>query len=271
MPQDKKQKHQTRRVRVLVKAFPQPSKKHEETVCVAAVDEDTREFLRLFPIRYRRLAAEHRFERFDQVTLTATKASDPRPESHQVDEGSIQVTEKAAKLSAQSRVQLWSPFVAPSLTALQEDQKKTGRSLGIIKPDPDSVEFKYKKVEDTDAEDQELTAQLFQQTSLLEDPLKPIARPEYSFAYSFTSGGKAHSYQIHDWEVQAAFHHYKKRYGTEAKALAMLAQEYGQNIPQRNLHLIMGTMHARPWQFIIIGLLRTALDPAELAKQAEMF
>lgn len=261
-----------RRVRVLVKAFPQPSAKHEETVCVAAIAEDTREFLRLFPIRYRRLPEAHRFERFDQVTLTATKAeSDPRPESFRVDEGSIKVTENASKLSAQSRVQLWAPFVAPSLTALQEDQKKTGRSLGIVKPDPASVIFKYKKVGETDAEDQELTAQLFQQTSLLEDPLKPIARPEYSFAYSFTSGGKQHSYQIHDWEVQAAFHKYKKRYGTEAKALEMLTQEYGQNIPHRNLHLIMGTLHARPWQFIIIGLLRSGLDPAELAKQKEMF
>jgi hypothetical protein len=129
----------------------------------------------------------------------------------------------------------------------------------------------YKKVEETNVEDQELTAQLFQQTSLLEDPLKPIARPEYGFAYSFTSGGKQHSYQIHDWEVQAAFHNYKRRYGSEAEALKMLVQEYGQNIPARNLHLIMGTMQKRPWQFIIIGLLRTALDPAELAKQQEMF
>lgn len=259
-------------MRVLVKAFPQPSTKHEETVCVAAIAEDTRELLRLFPIRYRRLPAEHRFERFDQVTLTATKAeSDPRPESFRVDEGSIHVTEKAAKLSEQSRVQLWSPFVAESLTALYAENKAKGRSLGIIKPDPDSVEFKYKKVEETEAEDQELTTQLFQQTSLLEDPLKPIARPEYSFAYSFTSGGKQHSYQIHDWEVQAAFHHYKKRYGGEAEALKMLAQEYGQNIPQRNLHLIMGTMQKRPWQFIIIGLLRTGLDPAELEKQGKLF
>lgn len=133
-------------MRVLVKAFPQPSVKHEETVCVAAIAEDTRELLRLFPIRYRRLPTEHRFERFDQVTLTATKAeSDPRPESFRVDEGSIQVTEKAAKLSEESRVQLWS-FVAESLAALYAENKVKGRSLGIVKPDPGSVEFKFKKV-----------------------------------------------------------------------------------------------------------------------------
>lgn len=47
-------KHQKRRVRILVKAFPQPSNKHEETVCCAGVTEDGLELLRLYPIRYRR-------------------------------------------------------------------------------------------------------------------------------------------------------------------------------------------------------------------------
>ena len=45
-------KHQKRRIRILVKAFPQPSTKHEETVCCAGVTEGGRELLRLYPIRY---------------------------------------------------------------------------------------------------------------------------------------------------------------------------------------------------------------------------
>ena len=45
-------KHQKRRVHILVKAFPQPSTKHEETVCCAGVTEDGRKLLRLYPIRY---------------------------------------------------------------------------------------------------------------------------------------------------------------------------------------------------------------------------
>jgi len=35
-----------------------------------------------------------------------------------------------------AKVQLWKPFIAPSLKALHEENKKTGRSFGIIKPDP---------------------------------------------------------------------------------------------------------------------------------------
>jgi hypothetical protein len=43
---------------------------------------------------------------------------------------------------------------------------------------------------------------------------------------------------------------------TEEKALVMMQQEYGQNIPQRNLHFIMATTASHPRTFIVIGLLR---------------
>ncbi len=36
-------KHVKRTIRILVKAFPQPSTKHEETVCCAGINEDTGE------------------------------------------------------------------------------------------------------------------------------------------------------------------------------------------------------------------------------------
>ena len=58
-------KNRTLRVRILVKAFPQPSKAHEETVCCAGITEDGGELLRLFPIRFRRLPQEQQFDRFD--------------------------------------------------------------------------------------------------------------------------------------------------------------------------------------------------------------
>ncbi len=260
------ERNQKLRVRILVKAFPQPSTKYEETVCVAAVSEDTREFLRLFPIRYRRLPAEHRFQRFDQVTLTATKAtSDPRPESYRVDEPSIKVTGKSGDLSPTSKVALWSPFVSPSLSVLQSDQKQSGRSLGIIRPDAGSIRFKIAPLAESTPDDQEVASHVFEQASLLEDPLRPLAKPEFSFSYTFVSGGKQHTYQIHDWEVQAAFQEYQRRYGSGA--LAKMEEQYGQKIPFQNLHFIMGTMQKRPWQFIVIGLLRSSIAPEDLKRQ----
>jgi len=255
----------------LVKAFPQPSQKYEETVCCAGITEDTRELLRLYPIRYRRLDKANQFERFDLVEMVMTKDPDPRPESYHVNEDSIQLIESGKKLSEQTKVQLWKPFIAPSLKALLAENKQTQRSLGIIKPDPGSVQFKIKPAAKSDTEDQEIADLLFQQASLLEDPLKPLVRPKYSFSYHYTCDGHPHKHQIHDWEVQAAFNNYKRRYKTEDKALEMMAQEYQQNIPKRNLHFIMGTMKAHPQTFIVIGLLRSGLDPQEVDKQQELF
>lgn len=258
-------------MRILVKAFPQHSEKYEETVCCAGITEDGRQLLRLFPIRYRRLPKEHQFERFDLVQMTATKASDPRPESFRVDEASIRLVHSGKHLSDEAKVQLWQPFIAPSLQQLYADNRTTGRSLGIIKPDPGSILFTAKPAKDADAADREVAEQVrqMQQSSFLEDPLTPLEKPEFAFGYQFTSAGHPHGpMMIHDWEVQEAHRQYKRRYNAEA--LDHLTRMYGQNIPARNLHLIMGTMLAHPRTFIIIGLLRSGFDPEELAKQGKL-
>lgn len=71
-----------------------------------------------------------------------------------------------------------------------------------------------------------------------------------------------------DWEVQAAYRHYQHRYRTQA--LDQLAREYGENIPKRNLNFLMGTMASHMRTFIVIGLLRSAFDPQELARQGQL-
>jgi len=274
------EKHQKRRIRILVKAFPQPSTKHEETVCCAGVTEDGKELLRLYPIRYRRLPKSDQFDRYDLVEMTTTKStSDSRPESHRVDEGSIKLIQKS-KISEEARVNLWRPFIAPSIGILSEDNKKNGRSLGIIRPQQQSIKFIVREAKDSNAEDQEVADMVFkEQSSLLEDPLKPITKPKYSFSYQFTCTEpnrctcikNPHIHQIHDWEVQATYFNYKHKYKSEEETLKMMKMAYQENIPKRNLHFILGTMAGHPKTFIIIGLLRSGVDPDDLSKQQEMF
>jgi hypothetical protein len=178
-------KNRTLRVRILVKAFPQPSKAHEETVCCAGISEDGAELLRLFPIRFRRLPKENQFDRFDLVQMTATKASDPRPESYRVDEASIRLIERST-LTDGAKVRIWQPFIATSLKQLHEDNRTTNRSLGIIRPDPGSIKFLVKPARDANAEDRDLAEQVhqMQQSSLLEDALTPLEKPEFAFSTS---------------------------------------------------------------------------------------
>lgn len=258
-------KHHTRRVRILVKAFPQHSEKYEETVCCAGVTDD-QQLIRLYPITYRRLGKDNQFNRYDLIEALLTKASnDTRPESYRVDHDSIKVIERGSKLTDENKVRLWQPHIAPSLTALQAQHETAGRSLGLIKPDPDSLKFSWREAEPEEQEDARSI-----QASLFEAPLRPLKPAELTFYYRYTSGGKEHTQSIQDWEVQATYLSYLKTYGSRDEALKMMAQEYGENIPARNLHFIMGNMAKRPWQFIVIGLLRSGLDPAELARQGQL-
>lgn len=256
-------KQQRIRVRILVKAFPQHSQQYEETVCVAGIDVEARQMLRLYPIRFRRLPPEQQFERFDLVEMVVERPkADPRPESRHVIEDSIQVVDRS-KPSPESKIRLWQPFVVSSLNALEKEQKATHRSFGVIRPEPGSLEFYVKPVAETSDEEQELGDALFQQQALFEDPLKPLQKPTYAFGYRFQSGGRQHRMQLLDWEVQAAYLSFQRQYGPEA--LNQLKRVYAETIPKQHPHFIMGNMMKMPWRFIVIGVLRSALDPGQLS------
>lgn len=251
---------------MLVKAYPQPSQKYEETVCCAGINAQG-ELLRLYPIRYRHLPPEKQFDRWDTLEFEATRpVDDPRPESRHVNEDTIAVVHRAKRASSDRHSAHWLPHVAPSLVALREANVATGCTLGIVKPDPGSIRFRKRKLSRESVEDAEFR-RLFHQVSLIEESL-PNLVVEYEFMYRFTSGGVSHDMKIHDWEVQAAYFAYKRKYGDQA--LAMLQKEYEEMIPQRNVHFVMGTMKAHPRQFIIIGLLRSALSPEEVSRQGSL-
>jgi hypothetical protein len=250
--------YEKRRVCILVKAYPQHSQKYEETVCVAAITED-REIIRLYPIRFRHLLAAQRFTRFDWIECEITRATeDPRPESYRVKEDSIRIVKAGRSMSGEQKVALWKPAIVPSLTELESLQKATGTSLAIVCPDPGSIRFKFEKLESASADAQATAKSVYAQQSLLEDSLRPLPPPEYVFRYQFTSAGKRHVMQLHDWEVETTYHRYKTIYGPAA--LDKMVEFYQERATTMNLHLIMGNMHKRPWQFIVIGVLRTTAD-----------
>lgn len=264
--------YQKRRVCVLVKAYPQPSQKYQETVCVAAVTE-THELVRLYPIRFRHLPEDRRFDRFDWIEVEMTRErSDPRPESYRVKEDTIRIVRLGSKLSPEEKAKVWKPAVISSLEALKEEQKATQRSLGIVRPDPESIRFKHVAIGKANDEEGETSRSVYaQQASLIEQDLNALPEPEYVFRYQFTSGGKEHNMQLHDWEVEATYHAYKRRYGTPAKALEKMVEYFQVRVPKMNPHLIMGNMHKRPYQFIIIGVLRTTADLDQVDAQRGFF
>jgi hypothetical protein len=258
----------TKRVFVLVKAYPQPSNKYDETVCCAGIAE-TGEFVRLYPVRFRQLRKEARFERYDLIEVEGERPRDDhRPESFHVNEDSIKIIRRGRDMKADSKPRLWLPHVAESLDSLRASNRERNVSLGIVRPDEGSVRFSWESLAKQGDEDRAISASLAHQTSLIEEPLKPLAPADFAFKYAYTSNGHKSKGQIHDWEVQAAYIQYKRRYGDDA--LSKLKHQYQEEMPRYNLHLFLGTMKAHPAQFIIVGLLRTAADVAAIEAQPQL-
>lgn len=249
----------TKRVYVLVKAYPQPSVQYQETVCCAGITE-AGEFVRLFPIRYRRLKPEQRFERYDLIEVRGDRPrQDSRPESFHVDESSIKILRSGTGTRADTKHKIWLPYVSRSLDALHDaNERGKGVSLGIVKPDPDSIKFGWEPHAKLGAGEREISKALHLQTSLIEDPLKALPAPEFAFTYRYKSAGRKSEGKIHDWEVQAAYAAYKRQYGNQA--LEKLRDQYERVMAAQHLHLFLGTMQQHPAQFIIVGLLRTGAD-----------
>jgi hypothetical protein len=79
----------TSRAVILIKALPQPSRRHGKTVCCAGVTSD-RHWKRLFPVRFRHLSSASSFNRWDWIQYDYRRpTNDPRSESCHVFEESI--------------------------------------------------------------------------------------------------------------------------------------------------------------------------------------
>ncbi len=72
---------QLTKVLVVVKTYPNPSMKHDETVCTAVISESG-EWLRIYPVSFRYLAPDQQYKKWQWIELALAKGShqnDPRP------------------------------------------------------------------------------------------------------------------------------------------------------------------------------------------------
>jgi len=146
---------ETKRVLITVKAYPNPSKKYGETVCVAGVDINTLQWVRLYPIPYRDLENEKKFEKYSIVEVNVRKATDDtRPESYKVDVGSINIIDRLdSKNNWEKRKPFLLPTISPSFCSILEESQQNNKSLGMFKPE--RVQFSFQKAPRKDNEKRE--------------------------------------------------------------------------------------------------------------------
>lgn len=130
---------------VIIKAAPQATAKHGETVCCAGVDLQG-QWLRLYPIAFRTLEEGQKFGRWDRVRFRWRRPTDDqRLESRRVDQHSLEIV---GSLRQPEREKFLAALVVTGLDA----ERSAGRSLALLKAETLAFYVEPRSAEELGAE-----------------------------------------------------------------------------------------------------------------------
>lgn len=246
------------RVTILVKASPQPSNAHIETVCCAGIDADGT-WKRLFPIRFRQLSDDQSFKRWSIVEFEHSRPrSDNRIESCRVHEESIRVSGMVKSKSEQSSI------VENATLASEKEAILNGASLALIRPQ--NVRFKWKRRSSRDlVKAKQNFESKAKQSSFLDKELAAFEPCPFKFTMSYNDADGPHKKECGDWETSAAFYNLSKKY-EEAEVLQHLERTYVETYVQKGIVFALGNMAKRPQTWQLLGIF-----PAEETQQGSLF
>ena len=125
------------RVLITVKTYPLPSKKYRELVCTAGVTANG-EFVRLYPIDFRRLDYGRQYRKYQWIELNVRTHSgrDFRKESYRPDSDSIRLGEFIPTRSGNwdKRAKFALAKKSQSMEELRIQQNADRTSLGVFRP-----------------------------------------------------------------------------------------------------------------------------------------
>lgn len=244
---------------ILTKTYPNPSQKYRETTCVAALTRNG-ELRRIYPVPFRLLEGNAQFKRWEWIRARIIKARDDlRPESYKIDVDSIVRSNRTVSSSNQwtDRRKLIEPHIVRTPAALEERRQRTGETVGIL-PVTSLLGLEITPEKETDWTEEERT-KLSQQGLFDSEEVRsrmPLRKVPFRFHYRYecTDGHirEENRHLILDWEAAALYWNCLRLYGArwEDKFRQKLEVEFS----QKGLHLMMGTVHRFPDQWLIIGL-----------------
>lgn len=244
-----------KRVIIVAKTYPNLSEKYEETVCVGGIDLDTNDWIRMFPITFRKLPYEKRFSKFDTIEVEAEPYNDKytRIENYRVKDKSIKILVHPAKADWEYRKSVLLPKLSNSVEDLEIARDMEHRTLGIIKPGQ-ILDFYKKKIEDCrDWERDLINGSQKQLFGIYKSPLDKIP---YWMGYNFNCNiatCRGHNIMCEDWELLQLFRNIKHEYSDDEITFAKVRDRYFDWLQTRDLYFVMGT-ESRWNQFLIVSL-----------------
>ena len=250
------QMNEARDFLMLVKTYPVPSKTYGETVCCAAIDTTRGGWVRIFPVNFRALSRDTQFKKWQFIRATyGTARNDNRPESIRIHQETILTGEWLPPANWSRRRSFVDPLVVPSIEWLRRDNTINGTSLGVIRPlRIDDLLIEAADRWDPTSEDERVQLELaWEQTELPRTDLEPIPfRFRYRFHCDDVECVRGHEMVILDWEIAQAYRRWRSTYGEPGWRKA-LRKKYLEDLPSRDLYLIVGTHH-RFGDWMIVGV-----------------
>jgi hypothetical protein len=244
-----------KRVLITVRTYPTPAIKGVEVSCTAGVTDDG-QWIRLFPVPYRRLDFDKRFKKYQWIDVEVSKArKDPRPESYTPNIDSIQIVRTVSpKDNWHERRRLLAPLTSHCFCCIKQRQAETGfPTLGLFKP----LTIERLSIEPVDPNWTEDELARLRQYSMFEKAnLQELEKIPFKFTYDFRcphTGCGGHSVSCTDWEMSESYRRWRRKY--VSKWEEKFRQTYEQEMMNKHeTHFFVGNLLAYPKTWIIVGL-----------------
>ena len=252
------------RVLVTVKAAPNPSATHGETVCVAGVrlgDVGPTGWIRLYPINFRHLPKDtETFAKYDIVSVDCVPAREPRLESWRPLMSTLRVESHVPPW--RKRRELLQPMIDDSMCRIRDGAASDprSRSLALVRP-AEVIGFRLEPhpgwTRDEQAKIDAYVNQLeFDVFSDAQDKT-PLVAPRFRGFYTWRCGDAAcrtHEQSIIDWELVALQRHLWNRSDEEMRAA--LRQRFFDELcsADNDVAFYVGNQAKRLQTFSILGV-----------------
>lgn len=248
---------ETKRILVTVKAYPNPSRRYGETICVAGIDIDNMRWVRLYPIPYRDLDEDRRFKKYTIIQVRAIRPrDDKRPESFKVDAGSIEKIDYFdTKDKWERRKNVVLRTIDKSFCEILRKQEEGKKSLGIFKPK--NIDFICCKAK---PKNQKARESCYAQLTFFNKRKSVVEAIPFEFRYQFFCENEptclGHNLLIIDWEIGQAYRDWRYKYKTEELLLNKIKQRWLSSMcsSKNDIYFYVGNMHRFPRNFMILGV-----------------
>lgn len=242
---------------VTVKAAPNPSEAHGETVCVAGLrlDPGHEGWVRLYPVNFRFLEEEHTFRKYDVISLRATPANEARRESWRPHIDTIKTETHLDGWAA--RLPYLQPHANVTMCELNRRAKSGGPSLGLVHARTvDGLDVEEHPGWNPD-EQRKIDAFLAQ-TELFETgrPKTALEAPQFRAFFRWHCRDErcdGHRQGLLDWEFTAFQRHLT---GSIAEREASIRARWLEHVcaPERDVFFYVGNQAKRHHVFSVLGV-----------------